>query len=120
MILAELLRQYVESIFQLLNIVWVDQNRSEGLMRSAMGVIGFVFPPLYLCCKTWLIYISSDLAETFPQGEYSHLYHAEWITAMIREARTNREFSSRTIETAKWARELVKRQLGGGQGMQQT
>lgn len=39
---------------------------------------------------------------------------------MIREARTNRDFTSRTVETAKWARELVKRQLGGGQGMSQT
>lgn len=41
-ITAELLRPYVESIFQLLNIVYVDQNKSEGLLRSSMGVLGYV------------------------------------------------------------------------------
>jgi importin subunit beta-1 len=39
-ILASLLQQYVESIFSLLNIAWLDQNRSDALMRSSMGVIG--------------------------------------------------------------------------------
>lgn len=32
---------------------------------------------------------------------------------MIKDTRSNREFSQRTIETARWAREQVKRQLGG-------
>jgi importin subunit beta-1 len=39
---AELLQPYVESIFSLLNIVWLDQNRSDALMRASMGVIGYV------------------------------------------------------------------------------
>jgi importin subunit beta-1 len=30
---------------------------------------------------------------------------------LIKETRTNRDFSTRTIQTAKWAREQVKRQL---------
>ena len=34
---------------------------------------------------------------------------------MIKETKTNRDFSPRTIETARWAREQVKRQLGGSQ-----
>jgi importin subunit beta-1 len=38
--IAVLLQSYVESIFSLLNIVWLDQNRSDALMRSSMGVIG--------------------------------------------------------------------------------
>ena len=38
--IALLLQSYVESIFSLLNIVWLDQNRSDALMRSSMGVIG--------------------------------------------------------------------------------
>lgn len=38
--LAALLQPYVESIFSLLNVVWLDQNRSDALMRSSMGVIG--------------------------------------------------------------------------------
>jgi len=31
---------------------------------------------------------------------------------MIKETRTNRDYSSRTTEVAKWAREQVKRQIG--------
>ncbi len=38
--LAALLQPYVESIFNLLNTVYLDQNRSDALMRSSMGVIG--------------------------------------------------------------------------------
>lgn len=34
---------------------------------------------------------------------------------MIKETKTNREFKPQTIETARWAREQVKRQLGGAQ-----
>ena len=37
-----LLQPYVESIFGLLNIVYLDQNKSDALMRSSMGVIGYV------------------------------------------------------------------------------
>lgn len=42
-ILAPLLQSYVESIFGLLNIVFLDPNKSDALMRSSMGVIGYVF-----------------------------------------------------------------------------
>jgi importin subunit beta-1 len=31
---------------------------------------------------------------------------------MARDTRSNKEFSSRTIETARWAREQIKRQTG--------
>lgn len=37
---AQSLQPYLESIFKLLHMVFQDQNRSEGLLRSAMGVIG--------------------------------------------------------------------------------
>jgi importin subunit beta-1 len=36
----QLLEQYIEPIFQLLKTIYQDQNRSEPLMRSSMGVIG--------------------------------------------------------------------------------
>ena len=39
---AQALQQYVQSIFQLLNLIASDMNRSESLMRAAMGVIGYV------------------------------------------------------------------------------
>lgn len=37
---------------------------------------------------------------------------------MIKDTRSNRDFSPRTIDTARWAREQVKRQIGGSQGVQ--
>jgi hypothetical protein len=42
-----LIQPFVESIFQLLHIISQEGNRSEGLMRSAMGVIGYVYPQFY-------------------------------------------------------------------------
>ncbi|KAK8177833.1 armadillo-type protein [Phyllosticta citrichinensis] len=88
-----LLVPYVEAIFSLLHTVQSDPNRTEALMRSSMGVIG-------------------DLADTFPEGEFAELFRADWIMAMAKETRSNRDFSSRTIETARWAREQIKRQIG--------
>ncbi|KAI5860728.1 ARM repeat-containing protein [Durotheca rogersii] len=99
---TQTLQPYVQSIFQLLNIISQDMNRSESLMRSSMGVIG-------------------DLADAFPNGELVEAFRQDWVTAMIKETKTNRDFQPRTIETARWAREQVKRQLGGTASvMQQT
>ncbi|CAG8954291.1 hypothetical protein HYFRA_00005912 [Hymenoscyphus fraxineus] len=96
-----LLSTYVESIFTLLNVVYLDQNKSDALLRSAMGVIG-------------------DLADAFPNGEFAGFYRSDWLTTMVRECRANREYQPRTTETARWAREQIKRQIGGIQGVQQT
>ncbi|KAJ4266453.1 karyopherin Kap95 [Fusarium torreyae] len=93
---TQALQQYVPMIFQLLNTIANDLNRSESLMRAAMGVIG-------------------DLADAYPNGELVDAFRQDWLTAMIKETKTNREFQPRTIETARWAREQVKRQLGGTQ-----
>lgn len=90
---AGVLRPYVDSIFRLLHLVFQDQNRSEPLLRSSMGVIG-------------------DLAEAFPNGELSTLYRNDWLVAMVKETRSNREFASRTTETARWAREQIRKQTG--------
>ena len=54
----------------------------------------------------------SDISEAFPSGEYSHYFRADWLTAMCRETRANKEFAPRTQETARWAREQIKRQAG--------
>ncbi|UPK96428.1 hypothetical protein LCI18_007363 [Fusarium solani-melongenae] len=93
---TQALQQYVPIIFQLLSLIANDMNRSESLMRAAMGVIG-------------------DLADAYPNGELVEAFRQDWISAMIKETKTNREFQPRTIETARWAREQVKRQLGGSQ-----
>ncbi|KAI1365405.1 armadillo-type protein [Xylaria arbuscula] len=99
---TQALQPYVQSIFQLLNIIAQDGNRSESLMRSAMGVIG-------------------DLADAYPNGELADAFRQDWLSQMIKETKSNREFQGRTIETARWAREQVKRQLGGTSSvMQQT
>ncbi|KAL6813285.1 armadillo-type protein [Trichoderma sp. SZMC 28013] len=95
---TQVLQQYVPAIFQLLNLISTDANRSESLMRAAMGVIG-------------------DLADAYPNGELVDAFRQGWLTAMIKETKTNRDFQPRTIETARWAREQVKRQLGGTQGV---
>ncbi|KAI0971956.1 armadillo-type protein [Xylaria arbuscula] len=99
---TQALQSYVQSIFQLLNIIAQDLNRTEPLMRSAMGVIG-------------------DLADAYPNGELADAFRQDWLAVMIKETKSNHDFQPRTIETARWAREQVKRQLGGTSSvMQQT
>lgn len=90
---ANLLQPYTESIFQLLHTVYQDPNRTEALLRSSMGVVG-------------------DISEAFPQGEFSHYFRNDWLTAMARDTRANKDFAPRTQETARWAREQIKRQAG--------
>ncbi|KAG5949961.1 hypothetical protein E4U53_005603 [Claviceps sorghi] len=91
---TQALQQYVPTIFNLLGQIANDTLRSESLMRASMGVIG-------------------DLADAYPNGQLVEAFRQDWVTAMIKETKTNRDFTSRTIETARWAREQVKRQLGG-------
>ncbi|EFY89121.1 karyopherin Kap95 [Metarhizium acridum] len=93
---TQALQQYVPAIFNLLGQIANDTIRSEGLLRASMGVIG-------------------DLADAYPNGQLVDAFRQEWLTAMIKETKTNREFKPQTIETARWAREQVKRQLGGAQ-----
>lgn len=57
--------------------------------------------------------ITRDLAEAYPNGELVDIFRQDWVTALIKETKSNREFQERTISTARWAREQVKRQLGG-------
>lgn len=54
----------------------------------------------------------SDISEAFPNGEVSQYFRGEWLTSMARETRANKEFSQRTQDTARWAREQIKRQSG--------
>lgn len=90
---TQLLQPYVETIFALLQTIYNDPNRTEALLRASMGVIG-------------------DISEAFPNGEYSHYFRQEFLTAMARDTRANKDFSQRTNDTARWAREQIKRQSG--------
>lgn len=109
---ANLLQPYVDSIFTLLQMVYNDPNRTEPLLRSSMGVVGYVkisVPSSFRSCTNLN---SSDISEAFPTGEFSHYFRSDWLTAMARETRANKDFSPRTQETARWAREQIKRQAG--------
>jgi importin subunit beta-1 len=55
--------------------------------------------------------VLGDLADAFPNGEFSAFFRNDWVTNLIRETRQTREYSSRTLDTARWAREQVKRQI---------
>lgn len=52
--------------------------------------------------------IDSDLGEAFPDGPLVELLRQEYITRLIREARQPRDFSERTRDAARWARQVVK------------
>ncbi|GAO16073.1 uncharacterized protein UV8b_02275 [Ustilaginoidea virens] len=91
---SQALQQYVPTIFNLLGQIANDTLRSESLMRASMGVIG-------------------DLADAYPGGELVEAFRQDWLTTMIKQTKTNRDYQPRTIETARWAREQVKRQVGG-------
>jgi importin subunit beta-1 len=54
----------------------------------------------------------SDISEAFPNGEFANLFRVEWLTQMARDTRTNKDFTSRTQDTARWARDQIKRQSG--------
>ncbi|RVD87404.1 uncharacterized protein DFL_001640 [Arthrobotrys flagrans] len=86
-----LLAPYVQHIFGFLALIAQDQNRTEALLRSAMGTLG-------------------DLADAFPNGEYANFFRSEWLMPMIKDIRANREFSSRTHDTTRWAKEQVRKQ----------
>lgn len=47
------------------------------------------------------------------------MYRQEWVNMLVKEVRQNRDFSQRTIETARWAREQVKRQTGRSKRMRE-
>ncbi|QIW96366.1 hypothetical protein AMS68_001884 [Peltaster fructicola] len=95
---TQLLQPYVESIFMLLQQVSQDPNRTEALLREAIWV---------------------SLAEAFPNGEFSQFFRADWLTPMAREVRANKDYTTRTQETARWAREQIKRQaaMSGASGV---
>lgn len=56
--------------------------------------------------------VIGDLSEAFPNGEYSHYFRQDFLTAMARDTRANKDFTQRTNDTARWAREQIKRQAG--------
>lgn len=56
--------------------------------------------------------VYSDLADAFQNGEIREYFRHDFLTVMARETRANQDFSGRTRDTARWAREQIKRQVG--------
>lgn len=52
------------------------------------------------------------MSESFPNGEFAHFFQADWLTQMARDIRGNKENTQRTQDTARWARDQIKRQCG--------
>jgi len=59
-----------------------------------------------------LLTVHSDLADAFQNGEIREYFRHDFLTVMARETRANQDFSGRTRDTARWAREQIKRQIG--------
>lgn len=78
-------------------------------MRASMGVLGYVYLSSHTCSD--LLTKSSDLVDAFPNGEFAAFFRNDWVTSLVRETRTSREYGPRTVDTARWAREQVKRQI---------
>ena len=55
-----------------------------------------------------------DIADAFPNGEYSGYFRGDWVLSFIKDVRNNGAFSPRTKDTARWAKEQVKRQQAVG------
>lgn len=87
-IIAQVLLPYAPSIFAFLNLALVDPDRTEAIVRSAVGLIG-------------------DLASEFQKGEIKQELQQEWVSESIKSART-RSGNAETKQVAKWAREMVK------------
>ncbi|KAK9470024.1 armadillo-type protein [Dipodascopsis tothii] len=91
---TETMLQYVRPIFGFLSLVCTDQivMRDASVVQSSVGIIG-------------------DIASMYSHGEVKEFFQEEWITDVIRRARSDYPKDTTLIETAKWARELQKLQL---------
>ncbi|KAI7868745.1 armadillo-type protein [Spinellus fusiger] len=86
---AAVLLPFVPAIFQFMSSLAADIHRSDSLTRALLGLMG-------------------DLAETFG-GQLKPLFIAEWVSQVLRDTRVSRHCSQPTKETARWAKEMIKR-----------
>ncbi|KAF9404839.1 karyopherin beta [Podila epigama] len=87
----DMLVNHLPHVFEFLNTIFNDPNRSEAVLKNMIGLIG-------------------DLADSFPGGQIKSLLMADWIPACLKEGR-NRHQPTVTKELARWAREMVKRAI---------
>ncbi|GAA5987867.1 hypothetical protein JCM11641_003514 [Rhodosporidiobolus odoratus] len=86
---SDLLLPHIATIFGFLHLALTDQDRTEVILRSAIGLLG-------------------DLAEAFPNGQLKEPFSSPWVDEVLRAGRTKMG-SAETKKVAKWAREMVRR-----------
>ena len=84
---AALLNPYLEGIFGFLEAIHNDSEKSDGVVRGAVGLIG-------------------DLAEVFGT-QLKPALAAEWVGQMLKQARSGRGTSMPTKEIAKWSSKVL-------------
>lgn len=85
---GQLLLPYVASIFNFLQTALTDQERTEGIIKSSVGLLG-------------------DLAEAFPGGQIKPHLQTEWVVEAVKAARTrSRDAEGKAV--AKWAKEVSR------------
>jgi importin subunit beta-1 len=85
---AAALVPYLESVFGFLRIAMQDVDRTEGIVKAGVGLLG-------------------DLASEFQKGEIKQPLQEDWVQEAIKVART-RGSGSETRQVAKWAKEMVR------------
>ncbi|CAR25358.1 karyopherin beta [Lachancea thermotolerans CBS 6340] len=92
---ADALFPYVGTLFQFISHIADNPtlNSEDSTARAAVGIVG-------------------DVAAMFPDGRIKQFYAQDWVTEFIKKTRSNPSFSQSTKDTARWAREQQKYQLG--------
>lgn len=83
---SEILLPYVNSIFTFLHLTLTDQDRTEAILRSSIGLLG-------------------DLAEAFPNGQLKEPLSSSWVSDLLKVGRT-KIGGPETKKVAKWAKEV--------------
>jgi importin subunit beta-1 len=81
---VRLLLPHTQSILELVQRSLADDERTDSLLKLALGLLG-------------------DLAEPFPNGEIKQLLLSEWVAA---ELRSKGRLPSDIKKTMRWAREV--------------
>ncbi|KAI3638123.1 hypothetical protein MIR68_003734 [Amoeboaphelidium protococcarum] len=90
---GKLLLQYAETMLAFVYEIFQDQNKTEPLVRGAIGLLG-------------------DMADAMG-ADLKQFLTGAWVEAFFKEARADRSFSVQTREVIRWSRSLVKQVVSG-------
>ncbi|KAG0793841.1 hypothetical protein G6F62_008345 [Rhizopus arrhizus] len=86
---AQALLPHIPPVIEFIHVIALEPSKSDSLIRSIIGLLG-------------------DLSETFG-GQLKTFLMQDWIVGLLKEARTSRHYGQTTKETARWAKEMIKR-----------